>query len=113
MAQIRFPEWQRKREIPLRIILANPKRTQGGAILRAIPALKENHSVAISLAQDNWLDTKLLDFRAKFMELGQDHFSIQCLHVRFRSFVKVDANKHKNLNSDTIFHLSNVSCNLD
>ncbi len=98
MAQIGFPGWQRRWKIFLRIIPANSERTQGGPILQAILALKENHSITRSFIQDNWLDTELLHFRAKFMELGQDNFfRIQCLHVTFRSLVKVNADKHKNL----------------
>ena len=94
MAQIQLPEWRRRGKVSLCGILANSAGTQRGSIFRAIPARKKDHSIAIAFVYDKGLDTELFDFGAEFMELGQDHFRIECLHGIFRSLVRVDANTH-------------------
>jgi hypothetical protein len=56
MAQIHFPEWRRRGRISIQVMLENSTRTQWGSVFQAIPALKEDHSKAISFIQDHGLD---------------------------------------------------------
>lgn len=95
MAQLQFPG-RRRGKFSVRGILANSEGTQGGSVLRTIPVLKEDHSVAIPFVEDNWLDAQLFDLGTQFIEPGQDHFRIRCLHGIFRSLMRVKIKKHVN-----------------
>ena len=95
MAHVKLPDLCRRGQIPVHVVLANSKGTQGRFVLRAVPALIENHSIAVSFVQNYRTDIELCNFRAEFVELGQNQFGVQCLHGMFRSLVKVDTNSHE------------------
>jgi hypothetical protein len=73
--------------------LANTERAQGRSILKAVPALKENHSVAVSPAQYQRKKPQEPDFGTKFVEFSQEHFLVrqQCLHPHSTYFQELSS----------------------
>ena len=68
--------------------LANTERAKGRSILKAVPALKENHSVAVSPAQYQWKKLQAPDFGTEFVQFSQEHFLVrqQYLHPHSTCF---------------------------
>ena len=62
--------------------LANAERAERRSILKAVHALKENHSVAVSLAQYQRIKSQAPDFGTEFVKFSQEHFLVrqQCVH---------------------------------
>lgn len=54
--------------------LSNAERTERRLVFKAVPAFKQDHSVAVALPENKGIKSQLLDFRAKFLQLGQKHF---------------------------------------
>jgi hypothetical protein len=66
--QSSFPGSVRDGGFFLRIVMGDPKRTQGRMFFRAVPALEEDHSVMSPFTKDDRVEPKLFNFGAKFTE---------------------------------------------
>jgi len=83
MAQVHLPGWHNRNAITVLADIPNPEGAQRGSFLRAVPALKEDHSVAIPFSKHDRLNAQMFNFGAKLIDLCQNPMLIKSVHLAF------------------------------